>query len=146
MAHPKLDGFPVVIEADVAWREMDSFQHVNNVVFFHYFENSRIEYMRRVGWFAQMDATGLGPIVHSTQARFRKPLTYPDRIHIGARIITLEADRVTFEHRLVSGNWDDVAAEGQAVVVNYYYRGNKKAALPFELRERIDQLERSGGK
>lgn len=145
MAPPQLAGFPVVVEADVAWGEMDSFRHVNNVVFFHYFENARIEYLRRVGWFDLMDATGLGPIVHSAQARFRRPLKYPDRISIGARVITMEADRVTFEHRLVSAAWDDLAADGQAVVVCYDYRGNKKAALPFDLRERIDHLERATG-
>jgi acyl-CoA thioester hydrolase len=143
MTHPQLTGFPVVIESDVAWGEMDSFRHVNNVVFFHYFENARIEYMRRIGWFDLMDETGLGPIVHSTQGRFRKPVKYPDRIRVGARIITLEADRVTFEHRLVSGVWDDLAAEGQAVVVSYDYRANRKAGLPHLLRERIDELEQA---
>jgi acyl-CoA thioester hydrolase len=143
MAHKQLADFPVVVEADVAWREMDSFGHVNNVVFFHYFENSRIDYLRRVGWFALLDTIGVGPIVQSTQGRFRRPLKYPDRIQIGARIITMETDRVTFEHRLVSESWDDVAAEGQAVVVCYDYRVNKKTPLPFELRERIDQLEQA---
>lgn len=142
MTHPKLSGFPVVLESDVAWGQMDSFRHVNNVVFFHYFENSRIEYMRRIGWFELMDRTGVGPIVHSTHARFRRPLKYPDRIRVGARIISLEADRVTFEHRLLSDCWDDVAAEGQAVVVCYDYHKNGKTALPHELRERIDVLER----
>ena len=142
MAHPKLAGFPVVVEADVAWGEMDSFRHLNNVVFFRHFENARIEYLWRIGWFALMDATGLGPIVHSANARFRRPLKYPDRIFIGARVITIEADRVTFEHRTVSAAWDDIAAEGNAVVVCYDYRANKKAALPHALREAIDTLEK----
>lgn len=142
MTHPRLAGFPVVIELDVAWGEMDSFAHVNNVVYFRYFENARVDYLTRVGWFDQMRDTGLGPIVASTQCRFRRPVSYPDRLAVGARIITLEADRVTFEHRVVSAKWNDLAAEGQAVVVCYDYRGNQKAALPEELRERIDRLER----
>jgi acyl-CoA thioester hydrolase len=142
MAHAQLAGFPVVIELDVAWGEMDSFAHVNNVVYFRYFENARVDYLTRVGWFDLMQSTGLGPIVASTQCRFRRPVSYPDRLAVGARVITLEADRVTFEHRVVSANWNDVAAEGQAVVVCYDYRGKKKAALPDELRERIDRLER----
>jgi acyl-CoA thioester hydrolase len=143
MTHPLLIGFPVIVEADVSWGEMDSFRHLNNVVFFRYFENARIEYMRRIGWFDLMDTTGLGPIVHSTQARFRKPVKYPDRLLIAARVITLEADRVTFEHRMVSTTWNDLAADGQAVVVCYDYQANKKAALPNLLRERIDGLEKS---
>jgi acyl-CoA thioester hydrolase len=144
VTHPQLAGFPVVVELDVAWGEMDSFAHVNNVVYFRYFENARVEYLTRVGWFDLMRDTGLGPIVSATQARFRKPLSFPDRLRVGARAVAIEADRVTLEHRLVSAKWDDVAAEGQAVVVCYDYRAARKAALPDELRARIDRLEQGG--
>ena len=142
MTHPQLVGFPIVIEIDLGWNDMDAFEHVNNVVYFRYFENARVDYMTRVGWFALKATDGLGPIVASTQARFRKPLAYPDLIQVGARVVTIESDRVTFEHRLVSRKWDDLAAEGQAVIVCFDYRNGRKAALPSELRERIDQLER----
>ena len=144
MTHPQLAGFPVVVEIDVAWGEMDSFAHVNNAVYFRYFEHARVDYLTRVGWFDLMRAEGVGPIVHSAHARFRKPLSYPDRIAVGARVITIGPDRVTFEHRLVSARWADLAAEGQAVVVCFDYRGNKKAAIPHALRGRIDQLEAEG--
>lgn len=141
MTHAHLAGFPVVVEADAAWGHMDSFRHLNNVVYFHLFENARVEYLRRVGWFDLMDATGVGPIVASTQARFRRPVKWPDRLLVGARVITIEPDRVTFEHRIVSTALDDLATEGQAVVVCYDYKQGKKTALPFDLRERIDALE-----
>jgi acyl-CoA thioester hydrolase len=141
--HPKLTGFPVVVAAEVAWGEMDSFAHLNNVVYFRYFENARIAYLTQVGWFDLLKTDGLGPIVASTHCRFRRPITYPDPILIGARVITVETDRVTFEHRLFSTKWDDVAAEGQAVVVCYNYHTAAKATIPNELRMRIDGLERS---
>lgn len=146
MTHPQLAGFPVVIEADAAWGDMDSFRHLNNVVYFRHFENARVEYLRRVGWFDLMDAVGVGPIVASTQARFRRPVKWPDRLLVGARVITIEPDRVTLEHRLVSTALDELATEGQAVVVCYDYKAGKKTALPFELREKIDQLEGASGK
>lgn len=141
MRHAQLAGFPVVIEADAAWGEMDSFRHLNNVVYFRHFENARVEYLRRVGWFDLMDSVGIGPIVASTQARFRRPVKWPDRLLVGARVITIGPDRVTLEHRIVSTALDDLATEGQAVVVCYDYKQGKKTALPFELRERIDALE-----
>jgi acyl-CoA thioester hydrolase len=145
MTHPHLAGFPVVVELDVAWGEMDSFRHVNNVVYFRYFEHARVAYLTRIGWFDLMDRTGLGPIVHSTQARFRKPVSYPDRLLVGARVIDLGPDRATFEHRLVSTTADALAAEGTAVVVSFDYRTGAKAALPAEIRDRIDALEQPGG-
>src|SRR5882762_8496958 len=97
-----LSGFPVVVTQAVIWGEMDAYQHVNNVIYFRYFENARLEYFRRLDWFAFEEATGIGPILASTQARFRRPLTYPDTIAIGSRLLTLEADRFHLEHKIVS--------------------------------------------
>ena len=83
MTHPELAGFPIVVPVDVAWGDMDSYGHVNNVIYFRYFENARIAYLDRVGWLASMRETGLGPIVASTSARFRKAVAYPDRLLVG---------------------------------------------------------------
>lgn len=141
MSTDALLGFPVIVTLDVAWGDMDSFQHVNNVEYFRYFEAARIEYLRQTGWLERMNTIGIGPIVQSTQARFRRPLRYPDRIRVGARIITIESDRVTFEHRIQCENHDSPAAEGQAVVVCFDYRSGQKTPLPQELRDRIDTLE-----
>lgn len=140
MTPPQLVGFPVVIDLDVAWAEMDSFAHVNNVVYFRYFENARVAYLTRVGWFDLM-RDGIGPILKSADAVFRKPVKYPDRLTVGARITSIEADRVTFEHRVVSAAWNDVVAEGDGVVVCYDYRANRKTPLPEPLVAAIQALE-----
>src|SRR5213594_401301 len=97
-----LAGFPVVVEQAVAWGDMDSYRHVNNVVYFRYFENGRLEYFRRLGWFEFEQATGIGPILQSTTARFRRPITYPDTIHIGTRLKEMKEDRFLIEHHIVS--------------------------------------------
>ena len=64
-----LAGFPVVVEQAVAWGDMDSYQHVNNVVYFRYFENARLEYFRRLDWFEFEKETGVSPILASTRKR-----------------------------------------------------------------------------
>src|SRR5690606_27297359 len=61
--------FPVRVPNQVRWGEMDAFQHVNNVVFFNYFENARIDYLTRVGFADREALGGIGPILHSTHAR-----------------------------------------------------------------------------
>src|SRR5271154_6538319 len=129
--------FPVVVTQAVLWGEMDSFQHVNNVAYFRYFENGRLEYIRRAGWFDIQKATGIGPILASTQARFRRALTYPDTIHIGMRLLEMKEDRFTVEHHIVSEKLDVVATDGQGVIVAFHYPTGKKATLPEELKERI---------
>ena len=92
MVHPELATFPVVVEVDVAWGDMDSYAHVNNVVYFRYFENARIAYLDRIGWSALKLEAGLGPILHSTSARFRRPVTYPDRVPSGGGLWTCKTD------------------------------------------------------
>lgn len=141
MTHPELAGFPVVVELDVAWGEMDAYAHVNNVVYFRYFENARIAYLARVGWMASKEANGLGPILHSTSARFRKPVAHPDRLLVAARVGDVQPDRVTFEYRIVSTRLDAVACEGQAVVVSYDYRAAAKCPIPDAVRKAITELE-----
>ena len=81
MSESLLAGFPVVVRQAVVWGEMDAYRHVNNVVYFRYFENARLEYFRRLGWFEFERETGVGPIlaataVSSTPARSaRRPTT-----------------------------------------------------------------------
>jgi acyl-CoA thioester hydrolase len=135
--------FPVVVQQAVAWGDMDWMRHVNNVVYFRYFENARLEYFRRLDWFKYQEETGIGPILRDTQGRFRRPLTYPDTISIGARLKTLAEDRFTLEYRLVSETLDDVAATGEVTVVAYDYARQCKTTMPDELRRRIQMLENS---
>src|SRR5438094_103286 len=114
-----LAGYPVVIDLPVAWGDMDAYRHVNNVVYFRYFENARLEYFRRLGWFKLETETGVGPILAATQARFRRALTYPDTVSVGARVTAVEDDRFTMEHVLVSHRLAAVAADGQSVIVTF---------------------------
>ena len=139
-----LAGFPVIVELPVVWGEMDSYRHVNNVVYFRYFENVRFEYFRRLDWFEFERQTGIGPILAATQARFRKPLTYPDTISVGARIPKLEEDRFTMEYLLVSHRLNAVAAEGTGTIVTFHYERGQKVPIPEELRRRIERIEGRG--
>ena len=134
-------GYPVVVTFPVAWGEMDSYRHVNNVVYFRYFENARLEYFRRLGWFEYEQQTGIGPILHSTQARFRIALTYPDTVSAAVRIAAIADDRFTMEYVVVSHRLNAVAAEGQGIIVTIHYAAGKKVPIPDELRRRIAELE-----
>src|SRR5438093_3420680 len=112
-----LAGYPVIVELPVVWGEMDSYRHVNNTVYFRYFENVRLEYFRQMDWFEYEDRTGIGPILAATQARFRKALSYPDTISVGARVIERGDDRFLMEYRLASHALDAVATEGTGTIV-----------------------------
>jgi acyl-CoA thioester hydrolase len=136
-----LAGFPVIIEQVVDWGDMDSFRHVNNAVYFRYFENARVEYFQRLDWMNYLKETGIGPIVATAQARFRRPVTYPDTLLVGTRVSTMSEDRYTVDYRVVSRKQDDVVTLGDTVVVTYHYAELKKVPIPTEFRSRIEKLE-----
>ena len=135
-----LDEYPVRFETPVAWGEMDAFQHVNNVVYFKYFESARLAYFEQIGYTSWMEKHGVGPILASTSCRFRQALSYPDRVVVGARVTDLGEDRFTMRYRIVSEKLDAIAAEGEGLVVNFNYRDNRKETLPAPIRAAIERL------
>jgi acyl-CoA thioester hydrolase len=127
---PLLDGYPLVIAEDVAWGEMDAYLHVNNVVYFRWFESARMAYFARSGLMAALGSTGFGPILAATSCRYRAPLTYPDRIHIGARVTEVGTDRFTMGFAIASDTLGCIAAEGDGVIVCFDYAAGAKATIP----------------
>jgi acyl-CoA thioester hydrolase len=103
-----LEGYAVTIDVPVAWGEMDAFGHVNNVVYFRWFESARIAWLFRVG-FGGDTHEGVGPILASTHCRFRLPLAWPDTVRAGARATDVSEDRFTMEYRIVSIAQDALA-------------------------------------
>lgn len=137
-----LEGFLVVVDLPVAWGEMDAFQHVNNVAYFRYFESARIVYSDKLGLRQYKEQTGIGPILGSTSCRYRLPLTYPDTVSVGTKIIGMEEDRFTMQYVVVSRRHGKIAADGDAVIVMYDYRAGRKTAIPEEIRKRILAMEK----
>ena len=136
-----LKAYPVVIELPVAWGEMDALRHVNNIVYFRYFESGRMAYFTRLGVWEYMNETGVGPILASTACKFKLPLTYPDTVSVGTRVSEIEADRFVMRYVVVSHGHAKAAAEGEGLIVSYDYRALRKAPLPDEMKRRIERLE-----
>jgi acyl-CoA thioester hydrolase len=142
MDNKLLDGYPITIEIPVAWGEMDSFQHVNNAVYFRYFENARILYSEKLGSQKMKDNTGIGPILGSTSCKYIFPLTYPDTVSVGGKITSMKEDRFSMKYMVVSRRHNMIAADGDGVVVMYNYHERKKTVIPDEIRRRIAAPEK----
>jgi len=140
VTHPALSGFPVVVSMPVHWGEMDAYGHVNNTVFFRYFETARIAFLDRCGLLASYDRDGIGAILHSTDCRFRRPLFYPDDVLVGARTAEVSDDRFTMSYRIVSRAQNAVAADGTGIIVAYDYRAGRKVPLPAAIRAGVAAL------
>ena len=139
--------YPVTVSVPVIWGDMDAFQHVNNTVYFRYFENARLAYLEQTGYMQSMEQTGLGIILADTRCRFRMPLTYPDTVVIGTRLSSLGRDRFTMEYAVFSERHQKLAATGEGLIVSFDYRNHCKTAIPPDIRRCMIEMEpRFGGK
>lgn len=139
MTH-ELSGYPVVAAVPVAWGEMDSLGHVNNIIYFRYFETARIVYLERSGLMEVMKRSGIGPILARTSATYKKPVRYPDTLSVGARVATIGTTSFVMEYLVVSETLGTVAF-GDAVIVTYDYAKGAKTPVPDEVVKAVEALE-----
>ncbi|HBL55995.1 MAG TPA: acyl-CoA thioesterase [Candidatus Lambdaproteobacteria bacterium] len=136
-----LKTFPVVATIPVKWGDMDAFQHVNNVIYFRYFETVRIQYFETLGWLEILEQLGIGPILGSISCRFRIPLTYPDTVFAGAKITEIREKRFSMEYLIVSEKHPEPVAEGTGIVVCYNYQKNQTTQIPEIIHQAVEKLE-----
>jgi acyl-CoA thioester hydrolase len=145
MTHPLLAAYPVALSIPVQWGELDAYGHINNTIFFRWFESARIEYLQRSGMVETMERDQIGAILHSTSCRFRRPVFFPDTVEIGGRASEVGDDRFMMEYLVVSREQDAVVGEGTGIIVSYDYAAHSKAPLPDDVRRRIAALEEAVG-
>ena len=141
MIHSLLKGYTVVLEFPVEWEDMDVFQHVNNITYFRYFQKARIAYSMKTGLHKYKEETGIGPILRSASCRYKYPLTYPDTVSVGVKIVHLKEDRITMKYVVVSHRHQKIAAEGDSETVMYNYGTGKKTVFPEVLQQRLLAFE-----
>tara|TARA_Y100000589_G_scaffold330348_1_gene379723 strand:+ start:9662 stop:10123 length:462 start_codon:yes stop_codon:yes gene_type:complete len=125
--------YPFTLNQNLVWGDMDAFQHLNNVAYFRLFESVRIAFFEKLGIFEVMQSQNLGPILHSTDCRYRIPLVYPDELLLGARVSRIEFDRYEINHGIFSLKNQKLAAHGNGLIVCYDYTKNQKAKVPANL-------------
>ncbi len=138
-----LSDFPVTVEIPVAWGDMDAMGHVNNAVYFRYFETARIQCFAELGLSSIEQSDGVGPILHSASCRFRIPLTHPDTVTVGAQIGEVGIDRFVMRYRAVSHQHGAVAADGESLIVTFDYATRSKAQVSDDLGARLMDLRRA---
>ena len=133
----KLKDFHVVLEMPVRWGDMDARGHVNNTIYYRYFESSRIALFQSLKIYEEPTTVRIGPILSFQSCYYKAPLTYPDTIYIGAKIVNLEESKIIINHSIMSKKLNRKAAEGEAHIVWFDYENQKKAIIPDDLKEEI---------
>jgi acyl-CoA thioester hydrolase len=137
----QLAAHPFRITWPVQWADQDAFGHVNNVIYFRWFESARIAYFGRPELAAPMSNQGVGMILASIKGDFRTQLTYPDTLVISARVESFGRTSLRMTHLLYSMAQQAIAAEADSVIVMFDYSAQRPVPVPHDIRAKIDRLE-----
>jgi acyl-CoA thioester hydrolase len=120
----------------IRWGDMDAMGHVNNTVYFRYFESVRIEYLHGVA--PVPDPDGEGFVIVNAFCNFLKQLHYP-----GELVATLSVGaigRKSFDTFVTLERTDEPGtfyATGGATTVWVDYKAGKAVELPGAVRAAV---------
>ena len=139
-------AFPHSVVVPTRWMDNDVYGHVNNVVYYSYFDTVINRYLIAAGG---LDIAG-GPVigvVAESHCRYRQALSFPADVEAGLRVAKLGRSSVRYEIGLFAPGEDEAAAEGWFVHVFVDRASRRPAALPDRLREALSRLvvETAGG-
>ena len=117
----------------VRWGDMDSYGHVNNIIYMQYLEEARVAWFERAG--VAMSNVPFGPVVLQTQHTYLKPVVHPATVLVELRAGALGRSSLVIEHRL--STLDDpltVYGEGYCKLVWIDHGSGQSVALPEHVR------------
>jgi acyl-CoA thioester hydrolase len=135
------DQYRLWVPINVRWGDMDAMGHVNNAVYFTYFEISRMKYFETVRLDDLKEAHAHGPAVVSATINFRRQIRYPAQLEAGVRVAKIGARSFTFEHHLLEQPNGNIAADGATVVAWVDYAAGKSIPLPDAVRRAFRAFE-----
>ncbi len=132
-----LSEFPVHIEIDVQWGDMDAVQHVNNTVYLRWTESARIEYFQRLGYGVSQQEGEAGFILGWQDCKYIFPVTFPDTVIVGVKVTDIGKDRLILQSHLFSKKHQRLVAISKQTIVTYDYSTLQKVDVPDELRDKV---------
>ncbi len=122
------------------WMDNDAYGHVNNVTYYSYFDTAVNEHLIRVGGLDIRDGTVVGFVVE-TSCRFHRPLTFPQVIDAGLRVVRLGESSVTYEIGLFAQGEEAPAASGRFVHVWVDRATERPVRVPQAIRDALAPLQ-----
>ena len=117
--------FPQFIQISTRWMDNDVYGHVNNVVYYSYFDTAVNQFLIERGVLDIHKGEVVGFVVDSGCSYFSS-ISFPDRIHAGIRVAKLGNSSVRYEIALYR---NDDALPCAACTVQDQQQGNRSLHL-----------------
>ena len=140
LAQEFISRFCITTKQPIIWGDMDAFQHINNTVYFKYFETVRVEYFEQTGINQLMFKQKVGPILGATECKFLAPLTFPDSVILATNVSEIREKRFTMQYEIYSEKMEKVVAVGRGEIIYFDYINNKTCLIPDDIRQEMVKL------
>jgi acyl-CoA thioester hydrolase len=121
------------------WMDNDVYGHVNNVVYYSYFDTVVNEYLVASGSLDIERSQVIGLVVE-TRCRFFRAIAFPDTVHAGLRVARLGNSSVRYEIGIFRNDEETAAAQGHFVHVYVDRETRRPAGLPVEMRSALEKI------
>jgi acyl-CoA thioester hydrolase len=136
---PSRGAFPVLRGMQTRWHDNDHYGHVNNVVYYSYFDTAVNGWLIEASGCDIRELPAIG-IVAETSCRFLRTVGFPDALHVGLAVERLGRSSVTYRLAVFRGDEEAPSALGRFVHV-YVDGGNRRPIeIPAALRAVLEPV------
>ena len=121
------------------WMDNDAYGHVNNVVYYQWFDTAVNAYLIENGALDIHHGETIGLVVE-TQCFYFVPLAFPQTIDAGIRVAKLGTSSVRYEVGLFAQGDDKTAARGHFVHVYVDRKTRRPVPLPSAFKTFLETL------
>lgn len=142
MARPAPDtrkGYKHFLVLTTRWMDNDAYRHINNVVFYSWFDTAVNQYLIEKGVLDVDSGPVIGLVVESA-CQYFSPIAFPDVVHAGLRVRKLGRSSVRYEIGIFRNDERRAAAQGHFVHVYVDRASGRPTPLPQALRAALDPL------
>lgn len=133
------DAYPHFLPVPTRWMDNDIYGHVNNVVYYSFFDTVINEYLIREGGLDIAAGATIGLAVE-TQCTFRRPITFPQVVDAGLRVAKLGTSSVRYEIGLFIEGEAEPAASGSFVHVFVDRISRRPTPIPQSIRTALERV------
>jgi len=121
------------------WIDNDVYRHVNNVVYYTWFDTVVNQYLVEAG-VLDIEASPVVGLVVETHCQYFSPIAFPDLVHAGLRVARIGSSSVRYEVGVFRNDEREAAAQGHFVHVYVDRASNRPTPLPRALRVALNPL------
>ncbi|TXS96502.1 acyl-CoA thioesterase [Parahaliea maris] len=135
-ALPTRDDYRYFCPITTRWSDNDLYGHVNNVVYYSYFDSAANRYLIEEGGLDIQAGDIVGFVVNSG-CEYHAPIAYPERIEAGVRVEKLGNSSVRYGIAIFREGREEAVAHGHFVHVFVERAANRSVPIPPRLREAL---------